>query len=60
MYRYRNRAVLEPRWNRDYIERIEIVMKEKEDVAGREINLFLFLEVGHFKAPAVPLVYHVK
>lgn len=33
-YRYKNRDLYEPLWNRDYIEQVDIVMKEKEDVSG--------------------------
>jgi len=41
IFRYINRNVFEQLWNRDYIERVDIVMKERDTVAGVVIIVFL-------------------
>jgi len=34
-FRYLNKAEFEPLWNKDHIQQVDIVMKERDDVAGR-------------------------
>jgi len=37
IFRYINRNIFEPLWNRDYIEKVDIVMKERVTVSGTAI-----------------------
>ena len=37
IFRYINKAHYEPLWNKDHIERVDIVMKEKDDAVGKFI-----------------------
>jgi len=41
-FRFINRNVLEPLWNRDYIEQVDIVIKEKVTVSGTVIVVSSF------------------
>jgi len=39
IFRYINRNIYEPLWNRDYIKQVDIVMKERVTVSGTVIRL---------------------
>jgi len=44
-FRYINRKTLEPLWNRDYIKQVEVVMKERDNVAGNVVLSFVLVVI---------------